>query len=121
MQQVQGAAGDMMEQVQDASGQVVDRVQEQASRAQGLLQRQLQENPLVVGAVAVAIGGVLAATAPRTEREDQLLGSARDRVVGSARELTEDTMAKVGHVVDEVQTTAAEEAKKQSLIPDSGT
>ena len=51
-----------MDQVQDASGQVVERVQEQASRAQGLLERQLHENPLLVGAVAVAIGGVLAAT-----------------------------------------------------------
>ncbi|MBV9170513.1 MAG: DUF3618 domain-containing protein [Chloroflexi bacterium] len=120
VQQVQGAAGGMMEQVQDASGQVVERAQEQAARAQGVLQRQLQENPLVVGAVAVAIGGVLAATAPRTEREDQMLGSARDRLVGSARELTEDTMSKVGRVVEEVQTTATDEAKKQSLIPESG-
>jgi len=109
-----------MDQVQDASGQVVERVQEQASRAQGLLERQLQENPLLVGAVAVAIGGVLAGTVRRTEREDQLLGTARDRLVGSAKELTEDTMAKVGRVVEEVQTTATEEAKKQSLIPESG-
>lgn len=119
MHQVQGAAGDMMEQVQDAGSEVVERVQEQASRAQGLLERQLQDNPLLVGAVAVAIGGVLAGTVRPTQREDQLLGPARDRVVGSARELTEDTMQKVSQVVEEVQTTATEEAKKQSLIPES--
>jgi uncharacterized protein DUF3618 len=120
VQQVQGAAGDMMEQVQETGGQVVERVQEQASRAQGFLERQLQENPLLVGAVAVAIGGVLAGTVRRTEREDQLLGPARDRVVGSARQLTDEAMQKVGRVVEEVQTTASEEAKKQSLIPESG-
>jgi hypothetical protein len=121
MQHVQGAAGEMLGQVQDAGGQVVERVQDQASRAQGLLERQLQDNPLLVGAVALAIGGVVAATVPRTDREDELLGSTRDRLMGSARELTEDTMAKVGRVVDEVQTSATEEAKKQSLIPESAT
>jgi hypothetical protein len=66
--------------------------------------------------VAVAIGVVLEATTPRTEPEDRVFGSARDRLVGSARELTEDTMAKVGRVVDKIQTTATEEAKKESLI-----
>jgi ElaB/YqjD/DUF883 family membrane-anchored ribosome-binding protein len=118
--QVQAVAGDVLDQVQDAGSQVAEQVQEQASRAQGFLERQLQENPMLVGAVAVAIGGVLAGTFRRTDREDQLLGPARDRLVGSAKELTEDAMAKVGRVVDEVQATATDEAKKQSLIPDSG-
>jgi hypothetical protein len=41
------------------AGEVVDQVQEQASRAQGFLQRQLAENPLAVGAAAVALGAAL--------------------------------------------------------------
>jgi hypothetical protein len=76
----------------------------------------LEENPLLFGAVAVAVGGVLAATVPVTPREDQLMGEARDRVMGTAKELTQDTMHKVGRVVDEAQSAAEEEAQHQSLV-----
>jgi len=116
---VQGTASQVVGQVQQTSGQVVGQVQEQASRAQSFLSRQLDENPLLVGAIAVAIGGVLAGTMRSTPQEDQLLGTARDNLMGSARELTQDTMHKVGRVVDEVQSTATEEARQQSLIPDA--
>jgi len=116
-EQVQGTAGVVIDQMQETSGQVVDQVQVQASRAQSFLQRQLDENPLLVGAVAVALGGVLAATVPVTPREDQLMGEARDHVMGTAKELTQETMHKVGRVVDEVQSAAKEEAQHQSLVP----
>jgi len=119
-EQVQGAAGQVVDQVQETGGQVVDQVQAQASRAQSFLQHQLEENPLLVGAVAVAIGGVLAATVPVTPREDQLMGDARDRVMGTAKELTQDTMHKVSRVVDEAQSAAKEEAHHQSLVPEPG-
>jgi ElaB/YqjD/DUF883 family membrane-anchored ribosome-binding protein len=118
-QNVQDTANQVMDQVQQTSGQLVDQVQEQASRAQSFLSHQLDENPLLVGAVAVAIGGVLAGTVRSTHQEDQILGTARDKMMGSARELTQDTMQKVGCVVDEVQSTAKEEARQQSLIPDA--
>jgi len=115
--QVQGTAEHVIDQVQETGGQVVDQVQTQASRAQSFLQRQLEENPLLVGAVALALGGVLASTIPVTPREDQIMGEARDRVMGTARELTHDTMDKVGRVVDEVQSAAKTEAQNQSLVP----
>jgi len=119
MQQVQSTAGQVVDQAQEAGGQVVEQVQQQASRAQGFLERQLQENPLLVGAVALAVGGVLAGTVPSTSREDHMLGATRDRVMGSAKELSQDAMQKVGRVVDEAQSAAAREAKQQSLIPES--
>ncbi len=119
IEQVQGAAGEAIDQVQETGGQVIDQVQEQASRAQGFLQRQLEENPLIVAAVAVAVGGVLAGTVRSTPREDQLLGDARDKVMQAAQGVTQDTMQKVGRVVDEAQTAASEEAKKQDLVPGS--
>jgi hypothetical protein len=117
--QVQGTAEQMIGQVQETGAEVVDQVQEQASRAQSFLQRQLDENPLVVGAVAVAIGGVLAATIRSTPGEDQLLGQARDRLMGGAKELTEDTLHKVGRVVEEAQSAAKQEAKDQSLVAEA--
>jgi Protein of unknown function (DUF3618) len=117
--QVQGTAEQVIGQVQETGTQVMDQVQGQAARAQTFLQRQLDENPLLVGAVAVAIGGVLAGTIRSTPGEDQVLGQARDRLVGSAKELTEDTMHKVGRVVEEAQSAAKQEAKDQSLVAEA--
>jgi hypothetical protein len=37
--------------------------------------------------------------------------------MGRAQEVTHDTLQKVEHVVDEVQSTAKKEAQEQSLIP----
>jgi Protein of unknown function (DUF3618) len=117
--QVQGTAEQMIGQVQETGAQVVDQVQEQAWRAQSFLQRQVDENPLLVGAVAVAIGGVLAGTVRSTPGEDHLLGEARDRLVGSAKELTQDTMHKVGRVAEVAQSAAKQEAKDQALVGDT--
>jgi hypothetical protein len=117
-EQVQGAAGQVLDQVQETGGQVVGQVHEQASRAQGFLQQQLEDNPLLVGAVAVAIGGALAATVPATRREDEMLGDTRDRLMGTAKDLTQDTMQKVGRVVEEAQSAAKQEAREQSLLPE---
>jgi hypothetical protein len=119
VEQVTGAAEGVKEQLHETGAQVVDQVQEQATRAQTFLERQLDENPLIVGAVAVAIGGVLASTMRPTPREDRLLGETRDRVLHAAQEVTETTMQKVGRVVDEVQSAATDEARKQQLVPSS--
>jgi len=116
LDQVQGAAGDAMAQVQETGGQVIDQVQEQAVRAQSFLQRQLDQNPLIVGAVAMAIGGVLASTVRSTSREDQLLGKARDRVMQVAQDVADETVDKVSKVVDQAHSAAAEEAQKQELV-----
>jgi uncharacterized protein YjbJ (UPF0337 family) len=119
LDQVEGTAGEVMAQVQEASGQVVDQVQEQAVRAQSFLHRQLEENPLIVGAVAVAVGGILASTVRSTPREDQLLGTARDRVMQAAQDVAGETVDKVSRVVDQAQSAATEEARKQELVSDT--
>jgi uncharacterized protein YjbJ (UPF0337 family) len=129
--QVQEAAGQVTGQVQEAAGQVVDQVQEQASRAQSFLGRQLEENPLAVGAVAVVLGGALGAALGTTPREDRLFGGARDAVVGRAQEVTHETLEKAGRVVGEVKdtagraaeeitSTAEREARAQDLLPERG-
>jgi hypothetical protein len=116
----QATAGQVVDQVQGTAGQLIDQVQEQGARAQSFLQRQLDKNPLLVGAVAVAIGGVLAGTVRSTPREDELLGATRDRLMGNARQLTRETMHKIDRVVDEAQNAAQAEAREQSLIPEAG-
>ena len=106
--------------LQGTAGRLIDHVQEQGARAQSFLQRQLDKNPLLVGAVAVAIGGVLAGMVRSTPREDELLGATRDRLMGNARQLTRETMHKIDRVVDEAQNAAEAEAREQSLVPEAG-
>jgi Protein of unknown function (DUF3618) len=126
--QVQETAGQVTGQVQETAGQVVDQVQEQAARAQGFLGRQLEENPLAVGAVAVVLGAALGAAIGTTPREDRFFGEARDRLMGRAQEATQETLEKVGRVADEVKgsveratdevtSTAQREARAQALLP----
>jgi len=119
--QAQETAGQVVDQVQETAGNVADQVQEQASRAQSFLQRQLAENPLAVGAAAVALGAALGATLGTTPREDQLMGDLRDRLMGRAQAVTKETMEKVEHVVDrvtdEAKDVASQEAHEQGLVP----
>jgi ElaB/YqjD/DUF883 family membrane-anchored ribosome-binding protein len=119
MDDVQSTAEQVMDRVQGAGGQALDRVQEQTEYAQSFLQRQLQDNPLLVGAVAVAVGGALASTLHSTAREDQLLGQTRDRLMGRAADVTRETMDKVGRVVGEAQTAAKDAAREESLVPNT--
>jgi hypothetical protein len=127
--QVQETAGQVSSQVQETAGQMADQVQEQAHRAQGFLSRQLDENPLAVGAVAVVLGGALGAAIGTTPREDRFFGEARDRLMGRAQEATQETLEKVGRVADEVKgtverateevkSTAQQEARAQNLVPE---
>ena len=127
--QLQSTAGQAADTVQAAAGQVADQVQEQARQTQGFLGRQLEENPLAVGAVAVVLGSALGAAIGTTPQEDRFFGTARDRLMGRAQEATQGTMEKVGRVADEVKgsvarateevtSTAKQEARAQNLLPE---
>lgn len=62
------------------AGELAQRARDQVQRVQGGLQNLLREQPLALGAIGLAIGAVIAASAPRTRKEDELMGEASDRV-----------------------------------------
>lgn len=78
----------------------------------------MDQQPLVVGGIAVALGAAAALLAPRTEREDELMGEASERV----REKAEDAGRQVLDKGKQVARTAGEvirqEAREQGLTPD---
>jgi hypothetical protein len=58
------------------------------ARAQQVQQRattMLDEQPLVVGAIALAAGAVLGAALPTTQYENRTVGPVRDRTLDKAR------------------------------------
>jgi ElaB/YqjD/DUF883 family membrane-anchored ribosome-binding protein len=58
----------------------------QAERVRTGYDRLVNEQPLALGAIGLAVGAVLAATAPRTRHEDRVMGDASHRLKESAKE-----------------------------------
>jgi len=119
--QAQETASTVASQTQEAVGYIADQAQYQAQRVEDRFQRALYENPLAVGAVALAIGTAVGFSLPQTQRENELLGEARDTLIDRAQEVAQDTLEKVqqvaGDVMDQTQTTVQEKAKERGLTP----
>lgn len=62
-----------------------------ARKAQNQMRRMLRENPLMVGAAAIVVGAAVGMALPETERENELMGEARDSVVRGVQEKVPDT------------------------------
>jgi len=120
--QAQETASSVANQTQEAVGYIADQAQYQARRVEDRFQHALYENPLAVGAVALAIGTAVGFALPQTERENELLGEARDTLIDRAQEVAQDTLEKVqqvaGDVMDQAQTTVQEKAKERGLTSD---
>lgn len=132
--QVQDAAGTMtdqvhdgmdtaIDQVQQTAGQVADQAQQVMSGAAGHVQqsagqmsatvqqvpaktrRMVEENPVPLGLVALAVGSAAALLLPETRKENQLMGEARDALVETAKSKGQEVAGKAQDVVEGMQTT----------------
>jgi ElaB/YqjD/DUF883 family membrane-anchored ribosome-binding protein len=115
----QETVGNIMSQAQDTASNIANQAQYQAQRVEDRFQQTLHENPLAVGAIALAVGAAVGLALPQTERENQLMGEARDNLLEQAQSMAQDTVEKVqqvaSEVTDQAKTTAREEANKQGL------
>lgn len=76
------------------------------------LQRSLEDNPLVFGGVALAIGALIGMALPATRRENEVFGPWRDEVMQSAQEVASDVVERAQHVVEEVRPQLEQTAQK---------
>jgi len=67
-----------------------------------------EEQPLIAGALAVALGSALAAALPRSRMEDEYLGKQSDHLMEEAERIFAEEKQKLGKVA----TAATDEAKK---------
>jgi hypothetical protein len=111
---VQDVAEGAAHRVQDMTGTVASQTAYQTRRAEDRLRQALRENPLGVGAVALAIGTAVGLAIPETERERQLMGEARDSLVERAQEAAAETFDKVQQVAEDVMQTAESTAAQKS-------
>ena len=87
------------------------RAQPRVSRP-GYLQRAWRANPLLVGAAAAAIGAIVGLGVPETERENELMGEARDSVVSGIGETVRSKVDQVQHAATDAVGTVQNAAKQ---------
>jgi ElaB/YqjD/DUF883 family membrane-anchored ribosome-binding protein len=68
----------------------------------------LSEQPLLLGALGIAVGAAIGAALPSTEQEDRLFGSARDKALSEVKQRGTETYEQARDKVN----TAGEEAKQ---------
>jgi len=87
----------------------------------GTLQQNLtdtfERQPLLLGAIGLAIGAGMAAAVPRTQMETEMVGDAADRVKAQAAELASTTADKVTETAERTLEAVKQEAAAQGLTP----
>jgi ElaB/YqjD/DUF883 family membrane-anchored ribosome-binding protein len=121
-------ARETMDDVTGKTRQAASRAQQQigqySRQAKSQLQHWMEQNPLAVGAVAMAVGAAVGLALPETRREQELMGDARDRVVDNAKAMantavdraTEAAQNLVGTAKDAANTTSSTANTAQDAI-----
>lgn len=74
----------------------------------------IEENPLAVGAVALALGAAVGFAIPLTKKENEYLGEYRDNIVEKAQATAQDAIGTVKQMAGEAQKIIVEEVKTQT-------
>lgn len=111
---LQAKAGDLQHKVSEQTDYLSQQAQYRVEQAKQSFQNTLETNPLAVGAVAVAAGAALGLMLPITQKEDELMGEARDRLFSQAQDKAKETLKKVEDRAEEAYRTVTEEVKAQT-------
>lgn len=83
----------------------------------------LSREPLVLGALGLAVGAAIGAMLPNTEYEDEKIGPYRDRLRDEAEKRMHEGLDEAKHVAKDVAEStykaAKDEADRQGLVPGS--
>jgi ElaB/YqjD/DUF883 family membrane-anchored ribosome-binding protein len=88
------------------------RSQEQIHRARERMDSVIEEQPLVLGALGLAVGAILGSMLQPTRRENELMGGVRDELMERAKETAMEQAETVKQSAQRVAETAREEAEK---------
>jgi len=94
-QRIGEMAHDATEAISDYTWRGQQRISDMADRAESQFNRWMRENPLAVGAAAIAVGAAIGMAIPETDRERELIGETRDRLVDKAQEMASHTVEQV--------------------------
>jgi len=117
--QAQDTAGQFVDTAQETVSGIYDQATNQAQRLEDRFERVMWDNPLAVGAVTLALGAAVGLALPTTDKENELMGDARDSLVQKATSAASDTFEKVqqvaGQVTDQATQAVKQGAQEQGL------
>ena len=88
--------------VESGMRRTTDTAQAQAQRVREGFNTLLTEQPLVLGALGIAVGALIGAALPTTEQEDRLLGPISDKTLSEVKERGAETYDQVRESVSRV-------------------
>ncbi len=88
-----------------------DKAGDYSTKAVETYEHYIEENPLAVGAVALAVGAAVGLSIPSTRYEGQMLGEYRQQVFAKAQNVAGDLVDRVKEVASEAQKTIGDEVK----------
>ena len=107
-------AGEIASGTQERLGEFGGQARRQTGRIKASLEHASEENPLMVALGATVVGLALGLLLPRTERENEIMGSTRDQLMdraGQTAERVKDVAAEAGR---EVKETVRSEIKEHA-------
>ena len=98
----------------ESAARISQGVSSAAHRARDGYQSMLHDQPLLLGAIGLALGAAFAAALPRTRTEDRLMGDASDRLSEEAKRAGEEQLQKAERIASSAADAAREEARRTS-------
>jgi hypothetical protein len=108
--QVSDRAQGMIQSARDSSGAMLDRASESAGRIADQVADTFERHPLLVGAIGLMAGALIAALLPPTRAEDEWFGPTRDELWNQAEEAGQETASRVRDVAMRAADAAADAA-----------
>jgi ElaB/YqjD/DUF883 family membrane-anchored ribosome-binding protein len=113
-------AGELGDEVRDRARDLGSRARDRTRRARGGLERLVEDSPLAVAAGVAALGLACGLLVPETEREQRLMGPARDDLVdraqGTARRVKDAAMEAGQELREEVREVVAERGPEVKAV-----
>jgi hypothetical protein len=108
--QMSDTAQDAIRSARDSAGAMLDRTQDQASRIADQVTDAFERHPLLIGAIGVMAGAMIAALLPPTRVEDDWFGDTRDELWHRAEEVGQEAASRVRNVAVRAADAAADAA-----------
>jgi ElaB/YqjD/DUF883 family membrane-anchored ribosome-binding protein len=110
-------ASDLSDRAREGASELGDKARYQARQAQVGFWQTMEQNPLVIGAAALALGVIAGLAVPSTSKENELMGETRDRLLDRAKELGGEALERGKEVASATVDTLKQEAERQDLTP----
>lgn len=116
---VSAALHDVRDSASDSFSYAAEAGANLGERAKSTFLEALEREPLVIGALGVAVGAAIGAMLPATRAETEYLGAASAKARGSVESAVSEGIEKARHVAQDVYSAARDEADKQGLTASS--